>query len=44
MHAVIAQGIGFIAMALNIGSYQLKSSRSLVLCRAAGDFIYIIRP
>lgn len=28
-------------MVLNVGSYQLKSSRLLVLCRAAGDFIYI---
>lgn len=40
-HSVIAQAIGFIALALNVGSYQLKNSRQLVLCRAAGDTVYI---
>lgn len=42
MHSIVAQGVGFVAMLLNIGSYQLKNSRQLVLCRAVGDFIYII--
>lgn len=42
MNNVIAQAIGAVAMLLNIGSYQLKNSRQLVLCRALGDFIYII--
>lgn len=42
MYHVFAQAIGFIAMALNIISYQLKNSRQLVLCRAMGDCIYII--
>lgn len=41
MHAIFAQAVGFAAMTLNIGSYQLKNSRQLVLCRAFGDLIYI---
>lgn len=41
MQNLIAQAVGVVAMVLNVGSYQLKSSRLLVLCRAAGDFIYI---
>ena len=41
MYQILAQAIGFVAMALNISSYQLKNSRQLALCRATGDFIYI---
>ena len=42
MDGIIAQGIGFVAMALCIGSYQMKTGRGLILCKMAGDIVYIV--
>ena len=42
MGNLIAQAVGAGALLLNVGSNQLKNSRLLILCRAAGDFIYMI--
>lgn len=41
LYLVLAQAVGFVALALNVISYQLKNSRQLILCRAASDAIYI---
>ena len=42
MYLVIAQAIGFVALILNVASYQLSNSRQMVLCRAAGDLVYVV--
>lgn len=42
MSNLVAQAVGAVALLLNVSSYQLRNSRQLVLCRAAGDFIYIV--
>lgn len=42
MYDIVAQAIGFVALVLNVTSYQLRNSRQLILCRAAGDFVYIL--
>lgn len=42
MEQFLIQALGFLAMALCIGSYQLKSGRSMILCKTAGDLIYMI--
>lgn len=41
MNHFLAQAIGFIAMIFCIGSYQLKSSRMLILCKGVGDTVYV---
>ena len=42
MRLLIGQALGFVAMAFCIGSYQIKSSRGLILCKTAGDALYVI--
>lgn len=42
MYEIVTQVIGFIAMALCIGCFQFKNSRTLVLCQMAGNIIYVI--
>lgn len=42
MDAVLIQAIGFVAMAFCIGSYQVKSGRGLILCKTAGDVLYVV--
>ena len=42
MYFILAHAIGFGAMAINISSYQFKSSRQIVLCRMISDITYII--
>ena len=42
MYDIFAQLVGFVAMAFCIGSYQIKNSRLLILCKMAGDTIYIV--
>lgn len=42
MEQLFVQALGFLAMALCIGSYQVKSGRGMVLCKTAGDFLYVI--
>lgn len=42
MNAVLIQIIGFVAMAFCIGSYQVKSGRGLILCKTAGDLLYVV--
>ena len=42
MYHILALAIGFVALVLNVTSYQLKNNRQLVMCRAAGDFVYVI--
>ena len=42
MYHILAQAIGFVALVLNVTSYQLKNNRQLVMCRAAGDFVYVL--
>ena len=42
MDAIGIQIIGFVAMAFCIGSYQVKSGRGLILCKTAGDLLYVV--
>lgn len=42
MDALFVQAIGFVAMAICIGSYQFKSGRGMILCKTAGDLIYVV--
>lgn len=42
MDAIWIQIIGFVAMAFCIGSYQVKSGRGLILCKTAGDLLYVV--
>lgn len=42
MGAVFVQAVGFVAMAFCIGSYQVKSGRGMILCKTAGDLIYVV--
>ena len=42
MGAVFVQAVGFAAMAFCIGSYQVKSGRGLILCKTAGDLLYVV--
>jgi len=42
MYGLFVQSLGFVAMAFCIGSYQIKSSRGLMICKTLGDTIYII--
>lgn len=42
MYTLFVQALGFVAMAFCIGSYQIKSSRGLILCKTAGDTLYVI--
>ena len=41
MYHIVAQAIGFLAMAICIGSYQIKNSRMLILVKMSGDVIYV---
>jgi len=43
MGNIIAQAIGFLALALFILSYQLKSNRALFLCQAAGSALFCLQ-
>ncbi|MBQ8144255.1 MAG: YgjV family protein [Butyricicoccus sp.] len=42
MYPLITQAIGFIAMLLWLWSFQIKSSRTLVLCQTLGNTAYVI--
>ena len=42
MHELFVQALGFVATAFCIGSYQIKSSRGLMICKTLGDTIYIV--
>ena len=42
MYNIFAQGVGFLAMLFCIGSYQLKSGKMLIMCKALGDSIYVL--
>ena len=42
MNPLVIQMVGFLGMALCIGSYQIKSGRGLILCKTAGDLVYVI--
>ena len=42
MKVIIAQGIGFAALALALASYQCKSSRKLFMVQLAGNFLYLL--
>lgn len=41
MEQLLIQALGFLAMALCIGSYQVKNGRGMILCKTAGDLIYV---
>lgn len=42
MENTVAQIIGFIAMALCLLCFQIRNSRLLILCKALGEFLYVI--
>lgn len=42
MYFAAAQGVGFIAMALGIVSYQCKSTRLLILCQMSGNVAFAV--
>ncbi len=42
MDRLLVQAVGFVAMAFCIGSYQVKSGRGMILCKTAGDLLYIV--
>ena len=42
MNQLFVQAVGFLAMAFCIGSYQVKIGRGLILCKTAGDLIYVL--
>ena len=42
MYQLITQGVGFIATALQIGSFQCKSSRKLILMQLCGNTAFLI--
>lgn len=42
MEQLFIQAVGFAAMAFCIGSYQLKTSRGMILCKTTGDLTYVL--
>lgn len=42
MKEIVAQGIGFLALALALASYQCKSSRKLFYVQLAGNSLYLL--
>lgn len=42
MSQLLIQAVGFLGMALCIGSYQFKSGRGMILCKTAGDLVYVL--
>lgn len=42
MYQFIAQAIGFVATALQVGSFQFKSSRKLILTQLCGNTAFLI--
>ena len=42
MDMIVAHTIGWMGTALDIGSYQCKSSRKLALCQVVGGICYLI--
>lgn len=42
MYQIITQAVGFVAMGLEIGSYQCKSSRKLIFVQMCGNIAFLI--
>ncbi|MBP3633855.1 MAG: YgjV family protein [Oscillospiraceae bacterium] len=42
LYDIIAQGIGIIAMAFNIYSFQMKTSNKVILCQMIGGFFFSV--
>ena len=43
MHTAAVQALGFVAMSLCIGSFQLKSSRRMILCQMVGNALFVVQ-